>query len=422
MGERGSRGTIARTTRPRDRKAQIISAASDLFYRFGYHNVGTEDIAEAVGITAGALYRHFRSKQDLLASALIDSFDRAQVVIERHRPGRIEDMVQGIAETAGARRDLGVLWNREIRHLDDERRQRVRARFFGFLAGFTEALREARPELSADQVDLLAWCSLAVLTSPSYHRTAVPAEGLAGLLREMTLGVCTADLSRVSPGTRPGKEVVADSNGPGHTDDTGAVAAIGAADGPAKRGVPLHSRREALLAAASRLFNRRGYQTVTMEEIGAEVGVTSTSIYRYFTTKVDLLTAIIARGTEPLQLGLSQALSRASTPLEGLSNAVTAYIEFAMSHHDLVGVLVAEVMNLPEPHRSRIRRAQHDYVVEWIRLMEAIHPELGRGEAAFRVHAALTVVNDVARTTHLRSRPRITDELMLITGRVLHGA
>ncbi|WP_131786046.1 TetR/AcrR family transcriptional regulator [Protofrankia symbiont of Coriaria ruscifolia] len=397
MSERGGRGTITRTPRPRDRRAQIITAASDLFYRFGYHNVGTEDIASAVGITAGALYRHFRSKEELLACTLTDSFELAAAVVDRHRCGQLTAMVQDLAETAGRRRDLGVLWSRETRHLSDEQRQRMRERFFAFLSGFVTAMNDTRDELSRDDAELLAWCALAVLTSPSYHRVSAPPEAMVALLRRMALSVCTADIAGAAsevPGTDPGA---------------------------AETGLSPRVRREALLVAAARLFSSRGYQTVTMEEVGAEVGVTSTGVYRHFATKADLLTAIVARAAEPLQLGMSRALSTATTALDGLENAVVAYIDFAMAHTDLVNVLVAEVMNLPYPNRHRIRKTQHDYVAEWVSLMEVTHPELDRSAALFRIHAVLMVVNDVARTAHLRKQPGVTDKLQLVAARILHG-
>lgn len=389
-----SRAPLARTPRPRNRRSQIIAAASDLFYRFGYHNVGTGDIAEAVGITAGALYRHFRSKEELLACALIDSFDRAAEVVNRPDADQLADMVRGLAETAGQRRDLGVLWNRETRHLGDEQRQQMRDRFFAFLSRFVAALRKARGELSADDAELLAWCVLAVLTSPSYHRVVMAPTAMIDLLRQLALAVCTVDIAVTTTSAQAGSR-------------------------PVDAGLAPRGRREALLAAATRLFSRRGYQTVTMEDVGAEVGVTSTAVYRHFASKSDLLTAVVARGSEALQLGLSRALSTAGTAQEGLDHVMTAYIDFAMAHRDLVGVLVAEVMNLPQPHRHRVRKAEHDYVAEWVRLLETTRPDLSPTAALFRIHAVLTVVNDVARTTHLRQQPDLTEKLRLIAASIL---
>ncbi|WP_255355894.1 TetR/AcrR family transcriptional regulator [Frankia sp. CpI1-P] len=191
--------------------------------------------------------------------------------------------------------------------------------------------------------------------------------------------------------------------------------------GRGETGLPPRARREALLAVAARLFGDRGYQSVTMEEVGAEVGMTGTGVYRHFATKGDLLSAIVARATESLQLGLSRALSAATTPAAGLDNVVAAYIDFAMAHTDLVNVLLAEVMNVPQPYRHRIRRAEHDYVAEWVCLLAATHPELDRTTVLFRVHAVLTVINDVARTPHLRGQPGLVDKVRLVAAAVLHG-
>jgi len=60
------------------------------------------------------------------------------------------------------------------------------------------------------------------------------------------------------------------------------------------------TRREALLTAAIRLFNQHGYHAVSMEDIGAAVGITSASVYNHFTSKSDLLVgAPHPRGRQP---------------------------------------------------------------------------------------------------------------------------
>jgi len=54
-------------TPPRER---ILTAASDLFYRLGIRAVGVEAIAEAAGTNKMTLYRHFSSKDELVAEYL----------------------------------------------------------------------------------------------------------------------------------------------------------------------------------------------------------------------------------------------------------------------------------------------------------------------------------------------------------------
>jgi AcrR family transcriptional regulator len=52
---------------PRER---ILSVAADLFYRHGIRAVGVESIAEAAGTNKMTLYRHFASKDELVAEYL----------------------------------------------------------------------------------------------------------------------------------------------------------------------------------------------------------------------------------------------------------------------------------------------------------------------------------------------------------------
>src|SRR6266852_2147277 len=59
---------------PRER---ILAVAADLFYRHGIRAVGVESIAEAAGTNKMTLYRHFASKDELVAEYLRCLADKA---------------------------------------------------------------------------------------------------------------------------------------------------------------------------------------------------------------------------------------------------------------------------------------------------------------------------------------------------------
>ena len=59
---------------PKERKNEIINAASELFMQKGYDGTSVSDILEKVGIAKGTLYHHFKSKEDIL-DALIERFN-----------------------------------------------------------------------------------------------------------------------------------------------------------------------------------------------------------------------------------------------------------------------------------------------------------------------------------------------------------
>lgn len=56
-----------------NRRDEIIAAAIDLFYNYGYQKASIRDICRNVGITQAALYYHFRNKEELLYT-IIEKF------------------------------------------------------------------------------------------------------------------------------------------------------------------------------------------------------------------------------------------------------------------------------------------------------------------------------------------------------------
>jgi AcrR family transcriptional regulator len=55
-------------------KASILNKALELFIRKGYSNTSQEDIVFALGLTRGAFYGHFKSKEDLFRQLLNEEF------------------------------------------------------------------------------------------------------------------------------------------------------------------------------------------------------------------------------------------------------------------------------------------------------------------------------------------------------------
>jgi len=65
-----------------ERKQQIMEAALKVFSREGLHTARMDDIAEEAGLSKGALYWYFNSKDKIIASLLTNFFDREISKIE----------------------------------------------------------------------------------------------------------------------------------------------------------------------------------------------------------------------------------------------------------------------------------------------------------------------------------------------------
>jgi AcrR family transcriptional regulator len=95
MAPETARGDVGeeRTAPPR---ARILKAARELFYRHGIHAVGVDAIAEAAGTNKTTLYRHFASKDELVAECLREfgrEFETAWAEIERAHQGNPKDQL-----------------------------------------------------------------------------------------------------------------------------------------------------------------------------------------------------------------------------------------------------------------------------------------------------------------------------------------
>jgi AcrR family transcriptional regulator len=87
---------------PRDR---ILAVARDLFYRHGIHAVGVDAIAEAAGTNKMTLYRHFGSKDVLIAECLalhVVEIDAAWDETARQHAGKPLDQLHAWMRYVGA--------------------------------------------------------------------------------------------------------------------------------------------------------------------------------------------------------------------------------------------------------------------------------------------------------------------------------
>ena len=56
-------------------RAKLIAAARDLFFRYGFAKVSVNDICAGAGMTKGAFYYHFESKEDLFRQLFTPNLD-----------------------------------------------------------------------------------------------------------------------------------------------------------------------------------------------------------------------------------------------------------------------------------------------------------------------------------------------------------
>jgi len=68
---------------------------------------------------------------------------------------------------------------------------------------------------------------------------------------------------------------------------------------PAERTAERAQKREAVLRAAVRMFNERGFHAASLDDVAASLGVSKPTIYLRYRNKADLATAALASITQP---------------------------------------------------------------------------------------------------------------------------
>ena len=68
-------------------KDKIVEAAHEVFSKKGYHDATMDDIAERVGVSKGALYQYFRSKEELYRAILTARFHNMANMISSELTG-----------------------------------------------------------------------------------------------------------------------------------------------------------------------------------------------------------------------------------------------------------------------------------------------------------------------------------------------
>jgi AcrR family transcriptional regulator len=155
-------------------------------------------------------------------------------------------------------------------------------------------------------------------------------------------------------------------------------------------------RREAILAAALRLFCQRGFHGTSIDEIGAAAHVTGPALYRHFGGKGEVLAKAIREGSLRIAAATREALtSDALPPEDALEALVRSYVEVALENSDIYAAYVLEARHLAKEYRQPLRRSELRHRDEWRRLVLAVHPEMDPEEARTLVKMAVFAVTSL---------------------------
>ncbi|WP_091616173.1 TetR/AcrR family transcriptional regulator [Amycolatopsis saalfeldensis] len=181
---------------PRTRRAEILAAAIPLFERDGFAAVTNGRIAEAVGVTTSAIYRHYPGKADILAAACLQAAELLAQAVDRNLEGVADPRAAVIALAATyvaysfAHTALTSVAEAEIIGMPAALQGPVVRAQREHIAVWEQQLRLARPDLDPRQARVLVHAGFGVVVEAGRrlrwrdteeHRAAVTALVVAAL-------------------------------------------------------------------------------------------------------------------------------------------------------------------------------------------------------------------------------------------------
>ncbi len=174
------------------RREQILDTAAEMFAQRGFHGVSVAELGAACGISGPALYKHFPSKDAMLAEMLV-SISEELLRVGRERAGRADSppaalraLVGWHVEFALNNKPLIVVQDRDWSSLPEEARERVRALQRSYVELWAGRIRELHPSLDARGARARAHACFGLLNSTP-HSAMLPESQMRAMLEEMAL-------------------------------------------------------------------------------------------------------------------------------------------------------------------------------------------------------------------------------------------
>ena len=149
-------------------------------------------------------------------------------------------------------------------------------------------------------------------------------------------------------------------------------------------------KRERILAAAERVFARRGFFAARVSEIAKEAGVADGTIYLYFKSKDDLLISLFEQRMRQVNDQLRAAIAEVP-PREQLRAFIRTYLQLIHDEPDAAEVLTIELRQ----SSKFMKEYDNPQFVDFLRMLGGVIAEgqqRGELDAAIPSHVAARMI------------------------------
>lgn len=129
-----------------------------------------------------------------------------------------------------------------------------------------------------------------------------------------------------------------------------------------RRGRPGYDR-ESLLRVAVAVFNERGYDGTSMDELSRRLGITKSAIYYHVSSKDELLQLAVDRALDGLSGAAEQALAAEGRAVDRLERLIRGSVAVLVDRLPFVTLLLRVRGNTAVERHALARRREYDHLV-----------------------------------------------------------
>ncbi|MGY1773939.1 SACE_7040 family transcriptional regulator [Blastococcus sp. SYSU D00813] len=181
------------------RREQILRAAAQLFAERGSRAVGVDDVGAAVGVTGPAIYRHFASKDAMLAEMLLRISERllaggtAEVAAAGAEPlAQLRALIAFQVDFALDNPALITVQDRDLQNLPEPDAHEVRRLQRRYVEVWVGVLAALHPAAGAEACRARAHAVFGLVNSTPHSGGRLPRPAMAELLTAMAEAAATS--------------------------------------------------------------------------------------------------------------------------------------------------------------------------------------------------------------------------------------
>ncbi|MEV6603727.1 TetR/AcrR family transcriptional regulator [Kutzneria sp. NPDC051319] len=181
-----------------------------------------------------------------------------------------------------------------------------------------------------------------------------------------------------------------------------------------RRGRPGYDQ-ESLLAVAVKVFNERGYEATSMEELSRKLGITKSAIYHHVSSKEELLRLAMDRALDGLFAVAAEAQAMDGRAIDRLEHVVRGSVAVLVDRLPFVTLLLRARGNTRIERAAVTRRKEFDRLVtDLVKQAEAegdVRPDV---DPAVTARLLFGMVNSLIEWYRPRSGASIADAVCAI--------